>query len=285
MLTVIDHTEPDWRAAYVKKGRENGAATYSRQIVEHHLPVWERLVPDGTVISTCPVLSSVEVEGPLAVQYLHTYSYVEPLRQAELVVKNLDGRVDRVVFVTAYRSLHAQLVLAGFEALFVPMTVDPGPVRAARSTEAPLVGRRVLYFGNVTRPKTRLLNELKRTLEPRGWYVDVCSEGWLDGYRLSQRQAWEAASRYRYGIGVGRCALEMMALGLKVMVAGAEFGGLITTPDEWAVQQATNLNGRVTTFDRNIGACVEAFDLAIDEVPGGLDVATDAIVDGWARLG
>lgn len=280
VITVIDHTDPDWHARYMRRGRENGAATYSREIVAHHVPVWEQQLPDGSVVSTCPLLVDAELEAPTVVQYLHTYSYHQPLRQAELVASHLTGRADRVVFVTAYRSLHALLTLAGHEALFVPMTVDTGRVRAAASPEPLHPERRVLYFGNITRPKRALFAQVNQAFESRGWIVDVCSDGWLEGRHLSQRAAWAAASRYRFGIGVGRCALEMMALGLHVLVAGAELGGLATTPDEHAAQWATNYNGRVTTFDRDLRVCVDAIELAT-ACDRDLPAAVDA-VRGWA---
>lgn len=282
MITVIDHTEPTWHSRYMRRGRENGAATYSREIVAHHLPIWEQQLPDGAVVSTCPVLADdeLDVAGPVVIQYLHTYSYREPLRQARLVRDRLAGRVDQVVFVTAYRSLHAQLVLAGYESLFVPMTVDTVAVRARASGEAPHPERRVLYFGNITRPKRALFAQVQRQFEARGWVVDVCSDGWYQGHHLTQRAAWSAASRYAFGIGVGRCALEMMALGMHVLIAGAEFGGLATTPDEHATQWATNYNGRATTFDRDVEVCIDALELAtaVDrDIPAALDA-----VRGWA---
>ena len=280
MLTVIDHTDPGWAEQYVRKGRENGAATYSRDIVRHHLPVLRELLPDGSVVSTCPVMVDAEVEGPVAVQYLHTYPYTQPLRQAQLVTAGLASRVDRVVFVTAYRALHARLQAAGFESVFVPMAVDVAAVRAHASSEGPLEERRILYFGNLTRPKRRLFQELRGVLEGRGWTVDLCSEGWLQGRHLRQPQVWEAASRYRYGIGVGRCALEMMALGLHVLIAGAAFGGIATTDDEHATQAGCNYNGRVTTFDREISACIDALPLATPR-PRDIASAVDALREGF----
>jgi hypothetical protein len=280
---VIDHTDPGWEARYVRKGRENGAATYSRDIVRHHLPVLRELLPPGSVVSTCPLLVEQDVAGPVAVQYLHTYSYRDALRQPRLVADHLAGRVGRLVFVTAYRALHARLTAAGFEAVFVPMAVDADAVRAHRSAEEQHEPRRAVYFGNLTRPKRRLFERLRGELTAQGWTLDLLSEGWLEGRWLRQTEAWREVSRYRFGIGVGRCALEMMALGLRVMVAGAEFGGLATTPDEHAVQAGCNYNGRVTTFDRDIGACVDAWTLATASA-GSVEDAVGVLRTGLGML-
>lgn len=284
MLTVVDHTEPNWAARYTAKGRENGAATYSRDIVRWHVPAWEQLLPSGSVVSTCPLLTAGEFAGPVAVQYLHTYPYTDPLGQARAVLGHLGPRFERVVFVTAYRALQAQLVLAGLESVFVPMTVDSSAVRAAVGDPGTRRGeRQAIYFGNVTHPKQALHQQLRRVFASRGWRLDLLSGGMFCGRQVTQAEAWQIASGYRYGVGVGRCALEMMALGLKVMVAGAEFGGLITTADEWAVQWATNLNGRVTTFDRDIGACVDSLGVAMLVDPPGPSVAIEAIEASFVR--
>jgi hypothetical protein len=283
VLTVVDHTEPSWASRYAAKGRENGAATYSRDIVRWHVPVWERLLPEGSVVSTCPLLTSGDWSSPVVVQYLHSYQYVDPLGPAWEVVGHLGALAGRIVFVTAYRSLAARLRLAGMEALHVPMAIDADAVRASVGDVGERYdGRRVVYFGNVTRHKRALFAELRRVFERRGWRFDVVSESRFDGQPVTQAEAWRILARYRYGIGVGRCALEMMALGLRVMVAGAEFGGLITTEDEWRTQWATNLNGRVVTFDRDVGACVDAFEHAMLVEPPGPGVAELAIEQGWA---
>lgn len=281
---MVDHTEPGWAARYsrshVRQGRENGAATYSREIVAHHIPVWRQVLPAGSVVASCPLLTGLDVRGEVAVQYLHTYSYLDPLGQAREVAGWMAGRCSRLVFVTAYRSLALRLEAAGFEALFVPMSIDVDRVRAHASVPEHEHGRAV-YFGNVTRSKVVEHRRTVGILEARGWVVDVLSDGCLNGRKLTQGEAWRQVSRYRYGIGVGRCALEMQALGLRVLVSGAEFGGLATTEGEWLAQRATNWNGRVVTFDRDPGACVDAWPSALVADPPDPAMAV-AEISRWA---
>jgi hypothetical protein len=278
-IVVVDHTEPTWLARYTAKGRENGAATYSRDILAHQVPAWEHILPAGSLVSTCPLLTGMDVSGEVAVQYLHTYSYSDPLRHARDVSAWMGGRCSRLVFVTAYRSLQAQLERAGFEALFVPMTLDSTDVRVP-ADDTRFDGRRVVYFGNVTQPKVTEHQRIVRVLRRHGWAVEVISNSAIRGKRLTQAEAWRVVSRYRYGVGVGRCALEMQALGLRVLLSGARFGGLVTSELEWVVQRGTNWNGRVVTFDRDPDVCVEAFDLALVRPPDGPGLAVRQI-ESW----
>lgn len=264
-MIVLDHTEPVWQDRFSKKAHTNGAATYSQDIVKHHLPVWSDILPEDAVISTCPLLDGLDVRGSIAVQYLHTYSYRDPLSQMRAVSHHLRGRVDHVVFVTAYRSLDERARISGYDSVFVPMVVDHDPVRQMATPEHDKhSGLRAVYFGNVTATKqqehTAVVNAAKRA----GFRVDTLSKNTYKGSFVSQEEAWRIVSRYSYGIGVGRCALEMMSLGLKVVLSGAHFGGIITTPDELAVQHGTNFNGRATTFDRDYAACLEGIDGSMD---------------------
>jgi hypothetical protein len=268
-LTVVDHTSSDWSARYeeryVRRGRENGAATYSREIVEHHVPVWEQYAPPGTILSTCAPLVTppAELDGrrpALVVQYLHAYPYHRPTTLARKVHRQFP----RVLFVTAYRALHRQLRAEGMGSIFVPMAIDVDQVRAAAGPPARAHGRGVaLYFGNVTKAKRDEYQALSDAFKAEGWRLDLLSDGQFKGEPVTQARAWGIASGYDYGVGVGRCALELYALGLRVMVSGAEFGGLVTTDAEWGTQVGCNFNGRVVTFDRDRNTCVRLFDQAM----------------------
>lgn len=114
-----------------------------------------------------------------------------------------------------------------------------------------------MYFGNVTPAKRKHFDAMRRAFVKTGWKLDVITEP-------DQVKALRTLRRYSYGVGVGRCALEMMALDMRVMLSGAKFGGIITNHDEWAVQSSQNFNGRVITYDRSVLACVAAWDTVPD---------------------
>ncbi len=265
----MDHKDPRWERQYQMSGRENGAATYSRDIVTHHVPLWDKWAEGRQVlVSTCPLLEPQGGRGDVAVQYLHEYRYEDPFGAVRAVQRALSG-YPRLVFVTSYASLANLLISRGLEAWYVPMAVDVSTIQTYRTDPRP--DQRVAYFGNVTRPKRALTDELCRQLSSAGWKIDHVS-------RPNQREAWSLLGKYRYGIGVGRCALEMGALGMRVMISGAAFGGIMTTPEEIAVQRSVNMNGRVITFDRSPLACVAGWELA---VPG----VTYDIESALSRLG
>lgn len=260
-LRVIDHTDEWWTKRKKRTGRENGANTYSRDIVTHHVGRWAKLAHNQeVVVSTAPPLVVHDI-GPvdLVIQYLHSYDYATPLLVASRVRAVLEAQgVRRILFVAAYRPLVAKLVAEGFEAVYIPMRVDVDWVRHRAGPERTRFGPgRAVYFGNVTAPKRTHYDAFRRAFVKAGWKLDLLTTP-------DQGKALRQVRRYAYGIGVGRCALEMMGLGMRVMLSGQKFGGIITNADEFAVQSSQNFNGRVITYDRTVGACVEAWDQVPD---------------------
>lgn len=229
------------------------------------------------LISTCPLLSyttDLPESVDLVVQYLHEYPVAAPLSQIIHVRDQLTTKYKRIVFVTAYNSLHQLMQLNGIESLFIPMTIDAQEVRKHHIDIDNIEQKRVVYFGNLTGPRMKTYKRLKVAFESAGWKVDLLSSNRLNGYPIDKNERWEIISGYSYGIGVGRSALEMMSLGLKVMIAGNEFGGIITNDAEFENHKLSNFGGGVTTFSRKMHVCVESFDQSIvrtidihDELP------------------
>lgn len=261
MQQIFDHTESNWSDRYNRHDRENGAATYSRDLVKYQVQLWDH---ESMVLSTCPLLSQIDdvPEAELFVQYLHTYAYEQPLHAVREIINATRLKCRRIVFVTAYNSFHLTMQRAGIESVFIPMTID---AEAVRSKKAPhdTQPKAVIYFGNVMPAKERAFREIRAEFRKYGWRFDVLSHNRLNGEPIGDQDVHEIVQNYDYGIGVGRCALEMMALGLKVMISGIEFGGLMVNEHDFQVQTMTNMNGRITTFDRQISRCIDCFDDAI----------------------
>lgn len=284
-LISIDHTEPNWSARYSRGGRENGAATYSRDIVRHYIPAIKRVIDKHNlkvVVSTAPAFnlmdqSHLPEQADIAIQFLHTYDYKKPLLRAKESLQASRQFSQQTIFVTSYRPLYLELIQRKFKAIFLPMAIDTQKVTEVSKgishvhTKRP----RAIYFGNITSAKQKTWHALRKEFKKNGWILDRIDSGKFNGgEKLSQEQSWKLIAKYSYGVGVGRCALEMMAMGLKVMIAGPEFGGLITSENDLKLQREVNMNGRVITFNRDISTCVRLFDQAIRVEDNIIDVSS-----------
>lgn len=276
MLQVIDHNEPIWGTRYNNGNRENGAATYSRDIVAYQIPVLEKVLDHRDIkvlVSTCPMLHQIDQSllpksADMAIQYIHTYPYDKLLKYVKEVIATSKKFTYRMIFITAYKQLHKQIVAAGGNSIFVPMSIDTRKVRESiEGVQKRNFGKEkhAIYFGNVTTLKGSTFEKTRDAFKLAGWKLDYISDSKFNGQgeRLTQDEAWRRIAQYEYGVGVGRCALEMMSMGLKVMISGAEFGGLMTDESEFEAQLNSNLNGRIITFNRDILTCVKLFDLSI----------------------
>lgn len=264
-LTVIDHTEPEWQLAYQKQGKENGAATYSREIVDIHVPMWNKYLSEfegEAVIGTCRPMTHRRESGDLAIQYLHTYRYGQPLAQPLDVYRSLRRRFNKVVLVTAYKGLYKQLQHEDIPVLHLPMSIDAS--KLAHITPPKRRKEGIIYFGNITPPKQATFESFKKACHDAGMKLEVISDSKYRRHTITQEEAWEIVSEYKYGAGVGRCALEMMALGLKVFIVGARFGGIMTDEAEYQAQSDTNFNGRIVTFNREMRACIDSRELMME---------------------
>ena len=284
-VTIIDHTSPKWA---VRKKNENGAATYSIDIVTSQAKHWTdkfQQHPENVVISTCPAfydISPAEIpfkKVDLAVQYLHTYPFFEPIGYINRIFQSVPRKSTgfRMKFISAYRTyadrINRYAEKLPISAAYVPMAIDPVKLTGIRQANRniPKHQKKIIWFGNLYREKNPLYQEIRKKIKAFGWSLDVINRGRYNGsHRISQLQAWELLSNYQYGIGVGRCALEMYVLGLKVLIAGANFGGIINSETDFIVQQSSNFNGRVITCDRDIHACLSG--LPDSFLPGTIDI-------------
>ncbi len=256
-MIVFDHKFPEWRRRYNRLRHENGANTYSRDLVRHQIPHWQKWADNQNkrvILSTCPLLSRVNhkiKEADIIVQYLHTYPYLEPLNVIRKYCEKVKAK--RIMFLTAYKAYEKLMTGSGFEAYFVPMTIDARLLPTMKPMRHP---DKILWFGRIDDSKKKVYRELSELCANR-FEFDTIANSRFNRRKISQSEAWQIASNYKYGVGVGRCALEMYALGLKVLVAGVKVGGLVMNENDYQLQSETNFNGRYHTFSDDLEECLE----------------------------
>lgn len=275
-IQIIDHTFGPWLA---RKRQENGASTYSYDLCTAIIPDLRNHLeanhPEKFIlISTAPPLAQVDTKDlqtgrpDLVIQFLHTYPYRSPFGD---IRKLLDRFPDaRIILVTAYQAylyrlerwLHDQGRSGSVSVHFQPMFILPQEViSVAREPidKYPKQEKRIIYFGNLYKGKATEYHRLRDGLGRAGWQLDVISRSQFnrEGKLLSREEIWRIICRYQYGIGVGRCALEMYALGLRLLISGAHWGGLCLLPEDYQTQSRSNFNGRVITGTRDLEEALE----------------------------
>lgn len=63
---------------------------------------------------------------------------------------------------------------------------------------------------------------------------------------MSHEECLEKVSEYSYGIGVGKCALEMGAMGLPVLVVGRNLAGTLCDPTDYDFHIKSNTNSDIS---------------------------------------
>lgn len=259
-MHLIDHTDKTWQS---KVRRINGAFTYSQDLVKHQIPFWQKTLGENDIISTCPKFSDVDINGQfnLAVQYLHSYPYHQAVDRTKFIIRNLPFNAKKTIFLSAYKAFAHELQLYGLNAQFCPMGIDAQEIQ--KYLHPKIHKDRIIYFGNVIQNKVNLFNKLRTVCNNQGLIFDYISNGRFNTTKeMTREEILKTISTYKYGIGVGRCAQELMALGVKTLIVGHKFGGLITNKEDYQTQLDTNMNGRITTFNRDVRHCLKHIDKA-----------------------
>jgi len=241
-MIVLDHTEKSWVARYKYM---NGALSYSKDLVAHQIPKWGEVLGENDIISTCARFSECEIGGnyDTAIQYLHSYPYYSDVLRIANIAKALPFSCKRLIFVTAYKAFETKLLNAGFNAVYVPMAIDVDAIQ--QHAQPKIEDNSIIYFGNIVHNKVGLFNKIKRACNNLNIpFYYISHSKFNNSTDISREETLQMVSTYKYGIGVGRCAQEMMALGVKVMIAGVKLGGLITNEEDYEKQLETNMNAR-----------------------------------------
>lgn len=226
-MIVYDHNYGSWRDRYDRLNRTNGAYTYSKDICKWHLPVWKELLGPNDSVATCG-----KVPGA-TVQYLHERTHDDLSDETKL-------------FVTTYKDLAQSL---GRRGLWIPNTIDADGLPEHSGASG------WVYYGNV-------IGHKRDPLRHFGYLKIHTVSGVKD-----QKEALARVARHKYGIGVGRCALEMMAIGLKVLIFGKDLGGLILSQEDFDKQRSANFNSNVITGVGSLREGIERIEESLNVSP------------------
>lgn len=260
-MHLIDHNNEIWRK---RIRRTNGAYTYSQDLVKYQIPHWEKILGDDDLISTCPKISEIGITGNynFIFQYLHSFPYANSIYRTQLVKNCSRYSARKIVFISAYKNFVINIRAAGMKAIFAPMGIDVEDIQKYKQEQ--IYDDRIIYFGNVIQNKVHLFNKLKQICPDKGLKFDYISNDRFNNKEiLTREEILKRVSRYKYAIAVGRCAQEAMALGVKTVIAGHKFGGLITNDEEYQQQLETNMNGRIMTYTHHPEKAIKDIDKAI----------------------
>lgn len=120
-----------------------------------------------------------------------------------------------------------------------------------------------IYYGNIMQVKQSTYRKIKTACKTLDIPLETISRNIYKGRLIEHEEALSIVSTYKYGVGVGRCALEMTALDVKLLIAGRRLGGIITNEKEYEKQREVNMNSRIYTYSDDPSTCLLNIDKAI----------------------
>lgn len=255
-MYLFDHNTRSWRK---DNKLINGAVTYSKDIVKYQVNEWAKILGPNDLISTAPPPCTINLPPRInnAIIYLHSWP-VNPdfwtfQSRFTLPAKN-------IIYITAYKKYCRDLQKYGFQAVYIPMSIDEEAIQQYAQSKS---REGFIYYGNIMQVKQSTYRKIRLKCKDLKIPFDTISRNIYNGKVVTQEEALSIVSTYQYGIGVGRCALEMFALGLKTFIAGRRVGGLITNDREYIKQQEVNMNSRIWTYSDQIQKCLLDIDNSI----------------------
>lgn len=229
MLEVMSHlNHPTWTKVYKRLGRENGAATYSRDIVKYYIPVFEELY--GKKKTNVLVMTVNNCWDMTLKKYKKIFLFLHErgvdenaraLRMNRIKTFVKANPQAKVIFITWHKLHCEEIKKEGMNAFYLPMAIDVEEF-AKYSDNKKKYNSRLIYFGNITKPKIKSFNNFRRCVNRRGWQLDYISDNKFNGgfFKLKKDKILWHLSQYNYGVAAGRAAQELSAMGLKVICVG-----------------------------------------------------------------
>lgn len=232
MVDLYNHlNSPVWSQKNgVIKGMHNGARSYSEVITKHYFPIFkEVLEPDG--IPTAVITVTTE-NNPIRFGeyeriflFLHECRYLQQptiARAQKFAAMNSHATV---YFIVWSEDTAIEMRKYKLNAIFLPMAIDVQEVRSHLLTPPPHKSEhKIIWFGNVREQKRPYYKYFISEANKQGLTVDTISNSTFNKqYKMTRDEIMQCLQYYRYGVGVGICAHEMSALGLKVFIYSYNF--------------------------------------------------------------
>lgn len=271
-IIIFDHnSHPIWQPVYKtyheNKNRTNGGYTYSCDISKFHIPIIKKVLNNQTkyrniLITSVGLLDELITpkNTDLIIYYLH--EFLE--REYKNIVRLQSWYKGKVVFITSRKNIYEKLQSEKIDVILLPMSIDATEFEKYKKIKKH-DGKKVIYFGNMYLGKNKAFNQVRVEFLRQGWQFDYITSNSFNGKKLlSREKIFEIIAKYNYGIGEGRCFLEMNAMGLKTLICASACQGIITNETYFKKHQENNFSdGKVWTYSRIIKKCIENFDKAI----------------------
>jgi hypothetical protein len=285
MITIFDHnTHPVWSKIYKdkfkRKYRTNGAYTYSEDIIKFHLPIIEKILLKqnkykNILISTVTTIAEdiIPKGTDLIIEYVHESA----IRDLPKCMKNKRLNI-KFIYVTSRTDVFNSLKEHKISCVLLPMAIDVEQIVIYKKPQSKQYkDKRVIYFGNKYLGKDGYYEKTKTAFLKNGWIFDEISYNLFNNCkRLTREQVFDTISKYKYGIGEGRCVLEMNALGLKTLICAVKNQGLMMNDNDFNFQKLNNFSdGTFFTFSKDLDVCINNIDSAIIKTLDVHDVLPD----------
>ncbi len=221
MLLYNHLNSPVWSEKNQRRNLVNGAKRYSEVITEYYYPIFQEVLgddPDTGVITVTTENHPIQFkEFKRIFLFLHECRYKQQPTIARCR-QFCDTNPQAEVWFIVWEQETAEVIKQrGMNAIYLPMAIDLDEIRQykynSRKTD------RIIWYGNIRQAKKPYFRYFMEQCKREGIGIDFISNNRFNGsIELSRGQIMNALQQYKYGVGVGICAHEMSALGLKVFI-------------------------------------------------------------------
>lgn len=230
-ITLINHNNsPGWTEKNQRlANNSNGAKIYSQAITKYYWKEFEKVFQDSEQ-NVALVTVTLESKAQFFQGYDKVFIFIHECNwQKQPVIARAKKIVEanpqaEIIFIVWHEDTAHWLEINGMKAIFMPMAIDMQEIEEARLTKVKKYQRRILWFGHIRNTKKPYFQYFVAQANKMGWQVDWISGNRLNGETpLTRKQVLQTIQRYKYGVGVGQCAQEMAAYGLKVILYAYNF--------------------------------------------------------------